>query len=850
MDDASKLVCFFIFIPIVVGVTTSHGEPVFVDCGSTTTNTAPDGRVWVGDGESNRFNNFALSSPGFIAIPKVDLDEESKTYKTARIFSAASNYTFQVLPGNYYLRLHFRPFSFESVSLKHDNSASFDVLSNHLKLLTNYNISGEILRQNSLISSSGSSNSTANVSSLVKEYFLNISSSELFISFVPTPGSYAFVNAIEVVPVLNPLFFESATTAGGTARSLDLADRGLETMFRLTVGGSAIDPALDGNLWRKWESDNIYMRMTNAGRVISNTSNISYSGYSDYSSSSPPAPLLVYSQARIMSNTDVVDKKINMSWNFRVDPKFEYLVRLHFCELLYEGVGQRVFRIYLNFRIAAGNFDVFERAGGKNKAYHKDFIDVVRPDQSGILWLQLGPDSLSSASGTDALLNGVEIFKLSQKGTLAHVSEKFGSMGDDSGRNVSKSRNTWVGILAGFASVISFSCLVIFCFCCRKKKDKEKEKSAMGLKGGGGGEASGWHPLVLHRMLDSTNNAVAAKAERKRCLGCRNFTIPEIKSATNNFSESLLIGTGGFGKVYKGTIDDGVLVAIKRAHTKSSLAEFETEIEMLSKLRHPHLVSMIGYCDEQNEMIMVYEFMSNGTLQSLLFGIGTDTSPSSPPSVPLTWKQRLEACIGAARGLDYLHTTDRGIIHRDVKTTNILLDDNLVAKMADFGLSKTGPEFDRTHVSTAVRGSFGYLDPEYFRRQQLTEKSDVYSFGVVLFEVICARPVINPTLPKDQINLAEWALRWQRQRSLETIVDPRLVGDYSTVSLLKFGEIAEKCLADEGKNRPSMGEVVSHLEHVLELHVAYLTSRINTEEDIGGGGGEHSSATFGSPRGR
>ncbi|RVW36435.1 Receptor-like protein kinase THESEUS 1 [Vitis vinifera] len=199
-------------------------------------------------------------------------------------------------------------------------------------------------------------------------------------------------------------------------------------------------------------------------------------------------------------------------------------------------------------------------------------------------------------------------------------------------------------------------------------------------------------PLYGNSQTMTKMSTTSQKSGTASCISLastnlgRLFMFQEIMDATNKFDESLLLGVGGFG-----------------------LAEFRTEIEMLSKLRHRHLVSLIGYCDERSEMILVYEYMANGPLRSHLYG--TDL-----PS--LSWKQRLEICIGAARGLHYLHT----------------------AKVADFGLSKTGPALDQTHVSTAVKGSFGYLDPEYFRRQQLTEKSDVYSFGVVLMEVLCTRP--------------------------------------------------------------------------------------------------------------
>ncbi|KAK9154205.1 hypothetical protein Sjap_001685 [Stephania japonica] len=362
----------------------------------------------------------------------------------------------------------------------------------------------------------------------------------------------------------------------------------------------------------------------------------------------------------------------------------------------------------------------------------------------------------------------------------------------------SKSRiGVIVGVVIG-AFVLLVAALLFFI--CRKQKRAQKSHSKT------------WIPL--HMKGDKTqstgkqfSNGTTSHAGSSEYY----FPFGVLQKATNNFDESWVIGIGGFGKVYKGVLEDGTTVAVKRGNPQShqGLAEFQTEIELLSHFRHRHLVSLIGFCEDRNEMILVYEYMENGTLKSHLYG-------SDFPS--LSWKQRLEICIGAARGLHYLHTgSAKAIIHRDVKSANILLDENLMAKVADFGLSKAGPDLDQTHVSTAVKGSFGYLDPEYFRRQQLTEKSDVYSFGVVLFEVLCARAVIDPSLPREMVNLAEWVLKRQKSGQLEQIIDSRLAGQYRPESLRKFGETAEKCLADCGVDRPSMGDVLWNLEYVLQL---------------------------------
>ncbi|KAM7486433.1 hypothetical protein LguiA_002442 [Lonicera macranthoides] len=300
----------------------------------------------------------------------------------------------------------------------------------------------------------------------------------------------------------------------------------------------------------------------------------------------------------------------------------------------------------------------------------------------------------------------------------------------------------------------------------------------------------------------------------------RRFSLDEILAATHDFDDSLVIGQGGFAKVYKGEIDNGAhTVAIKRMKPmlKEDAPEFRTEILMVSKFRHIHLVSLIGYCESENEMILIYEYMARGTLEDNLHKIGT----SGNNNLPLSWVQRLKICIGAARGLDYLHTgtgIHHRVIHRDVKSSNILLDENWAAKISDFGMSKIGPANQSdTHVSTRVVGSFGYLDPDYAFTGSLTRKSDVYSFGVVLFEVLCGRPALDRRLPKDQMGLAGWAHYCVRKGRVEQIIDPNLKSQIVPRSLLAFVKVADRCLHARPKERPTMTEVLADLELALNL---------------------------------
>ncbi|KAK9062742.1 hypothetical protein SSX86_019931 [Deinandra increscens subsp. villosa] len=300
---------------------------------------------------------------------------------------------------------------------------------------------------------------------------------------------------------------------------------------------------------------------------------------------------------------------------------------------------------------------------------------------------------------------------------------------------------------------------------------------------------------------------------------CQRFSLAEIEYATKNFSDDQIIGHGGFGEVYKGHISieeaGHVLVAIKRLSSESNQGEdeFRAEIQALSKLRHCHLVSLIGYCDDNNEMILIYEYMRNGTLYHHLHKADTT----------LNWVQRMKIAIGAGRGLDYLHTgvgTKEGIIHRDVKSSNILLDDNMEAKISDFGLSKLSPINQSTsNVDASVKGTLGYLDPEYFYTGKLSRRTDVYAFGVVLFELLTGRCAVDERCEEEGCSLVKWAKKCVQEKKLDQMVDSSIKGTIFSKCLRGFAQIAYRCVHDILKKRPTMTQVVASLQAILELQL-------------------------------
>ncbi|XP_057953791.1 probable receptor-like protein kinase At5g59700 [Malania oleifera] len=777
---ASSILCLICF--------SAAFDPVdnyLVNCGSHTDTSVGD-RVFMSDHSASAFLSgprAGYTSASTAAVPKsIASSADLPLYQTAAIFSETSTYTFPIRQrGRHWIRLYFFPFDYGNYKMS--TAANFSVSAQNHLLIYNFN--------------SNKSTST------LEEYSMNVNSDTLVITFAPTQYSFAFINALEVVSCPDELFANRRVNSLSLQPFGGLSTQALETIARVNVGGPTIF-AQNDTLHRTWTADKNFLIQPNSATYVSNITAVKFIVGGPTKNI---APELVYGSAAIINSSTNPKYISDVTWGFVVDPGFQYLLRFHLCDIVGEAQKKISFNIFADSSIVVQDADLSAfRANDLGVPY---YLDIITNVLESVLFCASFSPFFSRIDNPIAILNGIEIMKMNN--SLGNLS---GGALDTNPNNGKKVGRVIMGVSIGVIVVATLVALFFFMTSKRRNKLAAQGNSRM--------------TTSLFEVRRNACNANSEYSSKYR------FPLLAIREATNNFDETLVVGVGGFGKVYKGVLTDGTRVAVKKSNPQSQqgIVEFQNELELLSQFRHRHLVSLIGYCDEMNEMILVYEYMQNGSLESHLFGSNI---------LCLSWKQRLEICIGAARGLHYLHTGFvRPVIHRDVKSANILLDENFNARVADFGISRTILRNDQTHISTVVRGTFGYIDPEYFTKQQLTTKSDVYSFGVVLFEVLCARLMLDSSLFEEMEDLAQWTIKQQKAGKLEQMIDPHLFGQIRSNSLVKFVEIAEKCLTKTAVNRPTMEEVLFNLEDALQLQEDVIVQgdqEVNTSDGVD----EHSS---------
>ncbi|KAL0884537.1 hypothetical protein Bca101_008518 [Brassica carinata] len=306
------------------------------------------------------------------------------------------------------------------------------------------------------------------------------------------------------------------------------------------------------------------------------------------------------------------------------------------------------------------------------------------------------------------------------------------------------------------------------------------------------------------------------------------LSLDEVKEKTENFGSKALIGEGSYGRVYYATLNDGVAVALKKldvAPEAESDAEFLSQVSMVSRLKHENLTQLLGFCVDGNLRVLAYEFATMGSLHDILHG--RKGVQGAQPGPTLEWTTRVKIAVEAARGLEYLHEKSQPpVIHRDIRSSNILLFEDYKAKIADFNLSNQAPDNAARLHSTRVLGTFGYHAPEYAMTGQLTQKSDVYSFGVVLLELLTGRKPVDHTMPRGQQSLVTWsdvngyyaqATPRLSEDKVKQCIDPKLKADYPPKAVAKLAAVAALCVQYESEFRPNMSIVVKALQPLLKL---------------------------------
>ncbi|XP_010273494.1 PREDICTED: probable leucine-rich repeat receptor-like serine/threonine-protein kinase At3g14840 isoform X2 [Nelumbo nucifera] len=460
-----------------------------------------------------------------------------------------------------------------------------------------------------------------------------------------------------------------------------------------------------------------------------------------------------------------------------------YTVSLHFAEIMftsdsnYTGLARRVFDIYIQEKLVLKDFNIVDEAGGAGKAVVKKFLTVdVTYDtlEIRLYWAGRGTTRIPSPGIYGPLISAISVvpnFKPPSEG----------------GKKISA--GTVAGIVVSIAGLIFFVLGFLW-----------------------------WRGYLGHKnTMDQDMTGLD--------LHTGFFTLRQIKAATNNFDAANKIGEGGFGPVYKGLLSDGTMIAVKQLSSKSKQGsrEFVNEIGIISALQHPHLVKLYGCCVEGNQLLLIYEYMENNSLAHALFG-------PEECQLKLDWQTRHKICVGIAKGLAYLHEESRlKIVHRDIKATNVLLDKDLHPKISDFGLAKLDPE-EKTHLSTRVAGTYGYMAPEYAMRGRLTDKADVYSFGVVALEIVSGRSNTS-FLGKEECDyLHDWVLILKEKGNLMDLVDPRLGPEFNNEEVMTMINVALLCTNASASLRPTMSTVVRMLEGQTTVQEFVLDTSISSHD--------------------
>ncbi|KAL1543113.1 Serine/threonine-protein kinase pbl27 [Salvia divinorum] len=349
------------------------------------------------------------------------------------------------------------------------------------------------------------------------------------------------------------------------------------------------------------------------------------------------------------------------------------------------------------------------------------------------------------------------------------------------------------------------------CFSCFGSSEKEVNKSSNGLKDASKKDSVKEGSKDKSRSRDGNNCKKEMTVPKQPA---RIFTFDELAVATRYFRPELLLGEGGFGRVFKGQLEcTGEVVAVKQLdrHGDQGSREFSVEIHMLSLLHHPNLIRLVGYCSEGTQRLIVYEFMPLGSLEDHLHDL-------LPDQKPLDWNTRMKIAAGAAKGLEYLHDkANPPVIYRDLKPSNILLGEGYFPKLSDFGLAKMGPVGDKTHVSTRVMGTEGYCAPEYALTGKLTPRSDIYTFGVVFLEIITGRRAVG-NMGGGHFNLVAWAKPLLKDRKMFVgMADPLLQHRFPIHGLYQALAVATMCVQENAAMRPLIGDIVNALTHLVSL---------------------------------